>query len=1112
MKHTQTWRIVRRFSQVIDLDKTLREHFGKMIPSQPRHRPGSSPAVLRERCGLIQTYFDTIVDIPAVENSDIFNKWLNTELDPVLFQLNEPEMCGYLQKEGHIFRNWKTRFFILKSPILAYFSDENYVTSLARPKGIMSLVGATLRPAVERGPFYMEILFSGTPSLFIKAGDEATFQAWSHALNHAISHHVDREVICPLEQAEVDDPPEDLPAEFLISEILNDSNLIRIQKDLNSRLCEFVKVISAGLQSPVNTRLVEIAKKLMSAQIQDLLSTHTGLQTINVVHEAGREDPENSNVERLLEIFSPVLKIAALVASYHRTLAKKTRVRLEHVSMLQNAWNHYDRLREQNFAKHDQVKSPVLSPNTVPSQTATPPTTQPSLLSVHSPPTVSQVPTSTAPPFHLDLKPTKSTSQEEICNPPTPKRFMCRICELYYPHTSGIKHTHYCEIASECTNANASIENKLSRLSEVLQECRAKEKMDERSLKLALLAEEISGFSYGRNSVRPCEERLRKIQEILHTDTDIVTQTIGHWVCILVEEKIDTIKLLCQKQQTSNNWWNKGLLRLLWGPNQSPSNMTLKTQRKPYVTYNDFLWKKKISSGAFGEVWLANKKTTGDQYAIKILDKCAMIRKNMVDRVNAEREIMSKLHNEFIVKLYFAFQCEKSLYLVMEYCIGGDVASLLANIGPFEESMARVYIAETILALECLHKLNFVHRDIKPENLLLNKEGHIRLTDFGISEIGLIQSSAEMNLPEILLPSQNHPTGISASKSLSHPILLPVNTNDSNTVRTNPRVQTRILGTPDYLAPEILLGAGHGAPVDYWAVGIMLYELLTGIPPFNADSPTQIFQNILRHSINWECSTPIAETARDLISQLLEPEPSERLGSQGADDVKKHPFFSSINWDTLRDTEGPFVPNPDDEDDTSYFLDHRFSKDTSAHQPPLSCDMQQARFQNFNFTSTANLADQNRLDVAEYTEAAAGSEGADESQFHSGHSAPEFVAQTTTATTQQQPQPLQTTTTASAPTPTPTPTTPTPTPTTASNSNSNTQSPGSTPTPTPIITCTSTSTGTGTTTSPTSAHKLSPTSSHSTQPPPEESARRRRSALYKGELDLDALMMDDEGL
>ncbi|XP_068658324.1 probable serine/threonine protein kinase IREH1 [Aristolochia californica] len=325
------------------------------------------------------------------------------------------------------------------------------------------------------------------------------------------------------------------------------------------------------------------------------------------------------------------------------------------------------------------------------------------------------------------------------------------------------------------------------------------------------------------------------------------------------------------------------------------------------TSIDDFEIIKPISRGAFGRVFLAKKRTTGDLFAIKVLKKADMIRKNAVESILAERDILISVRNPFVVRFFYSFTCQENLYLVMEYFNGGDLYSLLRNLGCLDEEVARIYIAEVVLALEYLHSLRVVHRDLKPDNLLIAHDGHIKLTDFGLSKVGLINSTDDLSGP-----------AASGTSLLGEEDPQP---SASNHLHQRERRQKRsAVGTPDYLAPEILLGTGHGTTADWWSVGVILFELIVGIPPFNAEHPQQIFDNILNRKIPWpQVPEEMSPEAYDLIDKLLTEDPSQRLGANGASEVKQHLFFKDISWDTLARQKAAFVPASDSALDTSYF-------------------------------------------------------------------------------------------------------------------------------------------------------------------------------------------------
>ncbi|KAK4781971.1 hypothetical protein SAY86_016073 [Trapa natans] len=342
------------------------------------------------------------------------------------------------------------------------------------------------------------------------------------------------------------------------------------------------------------------------------------------------------------------------------------------------------------------------------------------------------------------------------------------------------------------------------------------------------------------------------------------------------------------------------------------------------TSIDDFEIIKPISRGAYGRVFLAKKRTTGDLFAIKVLKKADMIRKNAVESILAERDILISVRNPFVVRFFYSFTCSENLYLVMEYLNGGDLYSLLRKMCCLDEDVARVYIAEVVLALEYLHSLRIVHRDLKPDNLLIAHDGHIKLTDFGLSKVGLINSTDELSGSTVggtSMLGDEEPPELSASKD------------------SKERLKKRsAVGTPDYLAPEILLGTGHGTTADWWSVGVILFELIVGIPPFNAEHPQTIFDNILNRNIPWPLvPEEMSPEAQDLIHRLLTEDPNQRLGARGAWEVKQHMFFKDINWDTLARQKAAFVPSSESALDTSYFTS-RYSWNPSDEKVFMSCE------------------------------------------------------------------------------------------------------------------------------------------------------------------------------
>ncbi|KAI9323113.1 hypothetical protein BX666DRAFT_2021869 [Dichotomocladium elegans] len=394
----------------------------------------------------------------------------------------------------------------------------------------------------------------------------------------------------------------------------------------------------------------------------------------------------------------------------------------------------------------------------------------------------------------------------------------------------------------------------------------------------------------------------------------------------------------------------------------------------------DFDIIKPISKGAFGSVFLAKKRSTGDYYAIKFLKKSDMIAKNQVMNVKAERMIlMTQTDSPFVTKLYYTFQSKDYLYLVLEYLNGGDCSALIKVLGSLPEDWARNYLAEVTLGLQYLHSKDVIHRDLKPDNLLIDQNGHLKLTDFGLSRIGFLNrrvrdelsttgpklSSRKDSVPPPTSPAPS-PTGSpelkttpaisgnsnnnaykhsyfsvlfederqqapprqaethsiaadmadSTPRALSGQIAGPPSYMQSEKTDTS----RKAVGTPDYIAPESILGTSQDTMVDWWALGVICYEFLYGIPPFHAETPDKVFENILSRRIDWhEDVVDISPEARDFMEKLMTLDVDKRLGANGAEEVKAHPFFKGINWDTLLTESPAFVPQPDDMEDTMYF-------------------------------------------------------------------------------------------------------------------------------------------------------------------------------------------------
>ena len=295
-----------------------------------------------------------------------------------------------------------------------------------------------------------------------------------------------------------------------------------------------------------------------------------------------------------------------------------------------------------------------------------------------------------------------------------------------------------------------------------------------------------------------------------------------------------------------------------------------------------------IGRGAFGEVHVCREKKTDSIVAIKKIKKDVLILKNQIIHIRNEQLFMSNVKSPWIVDLKASFQEDDYLYLVMEFCQGGDLMNLLIDKDILPEEEAKFYLAELILSIESIHKLDCIHRDIKPDNILIDSTGHIKLSDFGLAKISekIFENRQDINSNTIYHHNKNY----------------------------------SCVGTAYYVAPEVLNKKGYGPEIDWWSAGIIFYEMLFGYAPFCSKDTSEVCYKVL----NWKkffkipSKIKISSEAEDLILKLINS-PNKRLGKNGSDEIKKHPFFKGLDWENIRKTKPPFIPDIKNEYDTKYF-------------------------------------------------------------------------------------------------------------------------------------------------------------------------------------------------
>ncbi|KAL4175232.1 hypothetical protein KRP22_000201 [Phytophthora ramorum] len=325
------------------------------------------------------------------------------------------------------------------------------------------------------------------------------------------------------------------------------------------------------------------------------------------------------------------------------------------------------------------------------------------------------------------------------------------------------------------------------------------------------------------------------------------------------------------------------------------------------ISARDFQRIKVIGVGGMGKVLLVRHRRDGKRYAMKVVAKNSVREKDMAARILSERDVLGGTSHHALVHLHWAFQTKSSLYFVMEYCPGGELSTHLERMKRFSEDVAAFYVAELMLAVQQLHQHGILHRDLKPENMLLTEDGHLKLVDFGISKFGVTEAT---------------------------------------------RGAKTLCGSYEYLAPEILTGEEYGTATDWWAFGAVLYELLTGLPPWYNHNPNDMCKQVLHAQLSFP--EFLSLEAEDLLRKLLNRNPQERLGSRdGGAEIKEHAFFRHIDWEmlTFREIQPPIRPceSPETIVDGSNFRDE-FTKillgnvDSSAGGAAFS-----ESFKGFNF-------------------------------------------------------------------------------------------------------------------------------------------------------------------
>ena len=357
-------------------------------------------------------------------------------------------------------------------------------------------------------------------------------------------------------------------------------------------------------------------------------------------------------------------------------------------------------------------------------------------------------------------------------------------------------------------------------------------------------------------------------------------------------------------------------------------------KRRTRLRHGDFQILTQVGQGGYGQVYLAQKKDTREVCALKIMSKKLLFKLDEVRHILTERDILTAAKSEWLVKLLYAFQDDKSIYLAMEYVPGGDFRTLLNNTGVLHNRHARFYVAEMFACVDSLHTLGYIHRDLKPENFLIDAQGHVKLTDFGLAA-GML-SPIKIESMRVRLEAVGD-TRVPFGR-------VPVEQRTASERREGYRSLRQreglayaksIVGSPDYMAPEVLHGETYDFSVDYWSLGCMLYEALAGFPPFAGSSVDETWHN-LRH---WRQSFAkpdfddpnyyLSPRTWDLITRLV-ADKQQRFA--GFADIKAHAYFAEVDFKKIREQRAPFVPELDSETDAGYFDDFSNEADMAKYK------------------------------------------------------------------------------------------------------------------------------------------------------------------------------------
>ncbi|KAJ3440811.1 cell cycle protein kinase dbf2-related [Anaeramoeba flamelloides] len=468
-----------------------------------------------------------------------------------------------------------------------------------------------------------------------------------------------------------------------------------------------------------------------------------------------------------------------------------------------------------------------------------------------------------------------------------------------------------------------------------------KKKIDKKQQKTNVKKKEQEG---GGGKFVPLEEMSKETLQRAEIYKEFIrNKSIEYFYYLYTREKrLEGLKQNLKKVKISKNERSKAIKEHF----KKESNFL--RRRRTKMTVKQFSILAKIGQGGYGDVFLCRKSDTNELVALKRMKKALIEKTNKVEHIMSERQVLAEHSSPWLVQLLYSFQDSKYIYLAMEFVRGGDLKALLMNIDYLDENTTKFYAAEMLLAIQDLHELGYIHRDLKPENFLINHDGHVKLTDFGLSKKFIVKKEWRDTVKRIHKKKQKKKN---SKKNISN-----------NTLSKRQLQQKRrnkfftVVGSPEYISPEILEKKGYTKTVDFWSFGCILYEMLTGFPPFSGSSIEETLENVidfkssLENPLDDETDEEIIQPqAWNLIRKLIN-KPNKRLGKNGIQEIKNHPFFEGIEWNNFQNSTPPFVPKVESDLDISYFDTSYFDENEIDLEEPESLNLSERNNQFAGFT------------------------------------------------------------------------------------------------------------------------------------------------------------------